>query len=107
MMLIAESDPDLKYIEEILDGVFLIFPHFCLGRGLLEMAIDQAYYDAYMEIGFPQERDYSMLSWDRNGPNCLAMTLEAIVFFALVIGMQYNFEIKRSALKVERQSDDC
>ena len=57
-----------------------------------------------MEIGFPQERDYSMLSWDRNGPNCLAMTLEAIVFFALVIGMQYNFGIKRSALKGTKPS---
>ena len=39
MMLVAESDPELKPIEEILDAVFLIFPHFCLGRGLLEMAI--------------------------------------------------------------------
>ena len=55
------SDPDLEYIYIILDNVFLIFPHFCLGRGLMEMAIQQAYLDAYAELGFEQERDKPIL----------------------------------------------
>ena len=54
MMVIAESDPDLVYVLDILEGVFLIFPHYCLGRALITMAMDQAYYDAYAELGFPQ-----------------------------------------------------
>ena len=55
------SDPDLEYIYIILDNVFLIFPHFCLGRGLMEMAIQQAYLDAYAELGFEQEREKPIL----------------------------------------------
>ena len=41
MMAIIESDPSLTYIYDILDNVFLVFPHFCLGRGLIEMSIQQ------------------------------------------------------------------
>lgn len=51
LMAIVESDPDLYWIYELLDNLFLIFPHFCLGRGLIEMAIQQAYQDAYEELG--------------------------------------------------------
>ena len=47
------------------------------------MAIDQSYYDAYKEIGFEKERNYSMLDWDHNGPNCLAMAIETVVFCTL------------------------
>ena len=102
MMVIAESDPDLEYVLDILEGVFLIFPHYCLGRALIEMAIDQAYYDAYAELGFPQPREYSMLDWDHNGPNCLAMGIEFFVFSGLVLLIQYNFCIKRQAMPLPK-----
>ena len=34
------DDDELKLIGSILKDVFLIFPQYCLGRGLLEMAIE-------------------------------------------------------------------
>ena len=34
-----EDEPDLKNISAILNKVFLIFPHYCLGRGLFDMSI--------------------------------------------------------------------
>ena len=34
------DDEELKQIGSILKDVFLIFPQYCLGRGLLEMAIE-------------------------------------------------------------------
>jgi hypothetical protein len=32
------DDEHLIQVGEILDQVFLIFPHFCLGRGLIDLA---------------------------------------------------------------------
>lgn len=33
-----DDDPDLKRINAILMKLFLIFPHYCLGRGLFDMS---------------------------------------------------------------------
>lgn len=33
-----EEEPDLKNVNTILIKVFLIFPHYCLGRGLFDMS---------------------------------------------------------------------
>ncbi len=34
------EDDELKYVGSILREVFLIFPHYCLGRGLMDMATE-------------------------------------------------------------------
>ena len=34
------EDDELQYIGSILREVFLIFPHYCLGRGLMDMAAE-------------------------------------------------------------------
>ncbi|CAI5650790.1 unnamed protein product [Oreochromis niloticus] len=40
----------LNEVNRILE-VFLIFPHFCLGRGLIDMAKNQAMVDAFKRLG--------------------------------------------------------
>ena len=35
------DDEELKYIGSICRKVFLIFPHYCLGRGLMDMATEE------------------------------------------------------------------
>lgn len=46
----------LNEVNRILKKVFLIFPHFCLGRGLIDMAKNQAMADAFRRLGmFPSE----------------------------------------------------
>lgn len=35
----------------MLKRVFLIFPHFCLGRGLIDMVRNQALADAFQRLG--------------------------------------------------------
>lgn len=46
----------LNEVNRILKKVFLIFPHFCLGRGLIDMAKNQAMADAFQRLGmFPSE----------------------------------------------------
>lgn len=38
-------------INDILKNVLLIFPHFCLGRGLIDMVKNQAMSDALERFG--------------------------------------------------------
>ncbi|KTF90637.1 hypothetical protein cypCar_00018020, partial [Cyprinus carpio] len=49
-------------VNDILKNVFLIFPHFCLGRGLIDMVKNQAMADALERFG--ENRFRSPLAWD-------------------------------------------
>uniref|UniRef100_A0A3P8R2X9 P-type phospholipid transporter n=1 Tax=Astatotilapia calliptera TaxID=8154 RepID=A0A3P8R2X9_ASTCA len=67
-------------VNRILKKVFLIFPHFCLGRGLIDMAKNQAMVDA-CNVSPP-------------GKNLFAMAVEGVVFFIFTILLQYKFFIR-------------
>ena len=45
------NEPNLDLVNSYLKKIFLIFPQYCLGRGLIDMAINQAYADAYAQFG--------------------------------------------------------
>uniref|UniRef100_A0A4W6D1I8 ATP-binding cassette, sub-family A (ABC1), member 1A n=1 Tax=Lates calcarifer TaxID=8187 RepID=A0A4W6D1I8_LATCA len=79
-------------INDILKNVFLIFPHFCLGRGLIDMVKNQAMADALERFG--ENRFRSPLAWDMVGKNLFAMAIEGIVFFCITVLIQYRFCIK-------------
>ncbi|KAJ7993337.1 hypothetical protein DPEC_G00271380 [Dallia pectoralis] len=85
------DDPHLNGVNKILKKVFLIFPHFCLGRGLIDMAKNQAMSDAFQRLGVEQNKD--PLEWDFVGKNLFAMAVEGVVFFLFTILLQYKFFI--------------
>uniref|UniRef100_A0A669EVN9 P-type phospholipid transporter n=1 Tax=Oreochromis niloticus TaxID=8128 RepID=A0A669EVN9_ORENI len=84
-------DEYLNEVNRILKKVFLIFPHFCLGRGLIDMAKNQAMVDAFKRLG-----TYYLdpLQWDFVGKNLFAMAVEGVVFFIFTILLQYKFFIR-------------
>uniref|UniRef100_A0A4W5KN67 P-type phospholipid transporter n=1 Tax=Hucho hucho TaxID=62062 RepID=A0A4W5KN67_9TELE len=75
-------------------NVFLIFPHFCLGRGLIDMVKNQAMADALERFG--ENRFRSPLAWDMVGKNLFAMAVQGVVFFTITVLIQYRFCIKAS-----------
>uniref|UniRef100_A0A7N5ZZB3 ABC transporter domain-containing protein n=1 Tax=Anabas testudineus TaxID=64144 RepID=A0A7N5ZZB3_ANATE len=77
-------DEHLNEVNRILKKVFLIFPHFCLGRGLIDMAKNQAMADPNLEP----------LQWDVVGKNLFAMAAEGVIFFIFTILLQYKFFIR-------------
>uniref|UniRef100_A0A3B4YY19 P-type phospholipid transporter n=1 Tax=Seriola lalandi dorsalis TaxID=1841481 RepID=A0A3B4YY19_SERLL len=79
-------------VNRILKKVFLIFPHFCLGRGLIDMAKNQAMADAFQRLGTKQTLD--PLQWDFVGKNLFAMAAEGVIFFIFTILLQYKFFIR-------------
>ncbi|XP_051767983.1 LOW QUALITY PROTEIN: phospholipid-transporting ATPase ABCA1 [Ctenopharyngodon idella] len=87
-------DEHLNEVNRILKKVFLIFPHFCLGRGLIDMAKNQAMADAFQRLGTKQNLE--PLSWDFVGKNLFAMAMEGIVFFIFTVLLQYKFFINFS-----------
>ncbi|XP_041647195.1 phospholipid-transporting ATPase ABCA1 isoform X1 [Cheilinus undulatus] len=84
-------DEHLNEVNRILKKVFLIFPHFCLGRGLIDMAKNQAMVDAFQRLGTKQTLD--PLQWDFVGKNLFAMAAEGVIFFIFTILLQYKFFI--------------
>ncbi|XP_053906261.1 phospholipid-transporting ATPase ABCA7 isoform X3 [Cuculus canorus] len=85
-------DENLNNINRILKKVFLIFPHFCLGRGLIDMVKNQAMADAFERFG--DKRFVSPLSWNVAGKNMFAMAIEGIIFFLFTLLLQYNFFLR-------------
>ncbi|KAK2835350.1 hypothetical protein Q5P01_015834 [Channa striata] len=85
-------DEHLNEVNRILKKVFLIFPHFCLGRGLIDMAKNQAMADAFQRLG--QKPTLDPLQWDFVGKNLFAMAAEGVVFFIFTILLQYKFFIR-------------
>uniref|UniRef100_A0A8D2LM79 P-type phospholipid transporter n=1 Tax=Varanus komodoensis TaxID=61221 RepID=A0A8D2LM79_VARKO len=82
----------LTSINDILKSVFLIFPHFCLGRGLIDMVKNQAMADALERFG--ENHFVSPLSWHLVGRNLFAMAIEGAIFFLITVLIQYRFFLK-------------
>ncbi|XP_077103623.1 phospholipid-transporting ATPase ABCA1b isoform X2 [Siphateles boraxobius] len=86
-------------INDILKNVLLIFPHFCLGRGLIDMVKNQAMADAMERFG--ENRFRSPLEWDMVGKNLFAMAVEGAVFFIITVLIQYRFFFEPKSLSAK------
>uniref|UniRef100_A0AAY4A836 P-type phospholipid transporter n=1 Tax=Denticeps clupeoides TaxID=299321 RepID=A0AAY4A836_9TELE len=101
------DDESITRINNIIKQVLLIFPHFCLGRGLIDMAKNQAM--ATLFLG--EDRFKDPLSWDMVGKNLFAMSVEGVVMFAITLLIQYKFFCKprvvtRMASSLEQEDED-
>uniref|UniRef100_A0A4X2KJM6 ATP binding cassette subfamily A member 7 n=1 Tax=Vombatus ursinus TaxID=29139 RepID=A0A4X2KJM6_VOMUR len=99
----------LKDVSWILKRVFLIFPHFCLGRGLIDMVRNQAMADAFLRLG-EYEQSQSPLSWELVGKNLFAMGLQGPVFLLLTLLLQHRGRLlprsARGRLGVRNKEDE-
>ncbi|XP_068437505.1 retinal-specific phospholipid-transporting ATPase ABCA4a isoform X1 [Clinocottus analis] len=84
-----ESTTALYKFNQLLKSVLLIFPHYCLGRGLIDMAMHQAVTDIYARFGEDYRAD--PYNWDFIGKNLFCMAVEGFVYFILNILFQYRF----------------
>uniref|UniRef100_A0A3P9LUM4 P-type phospholipid transporter n=1 Tax=Oryzias latipes TaxID=8090 RepID=A0A3P9LUM4_ORYLA len=83
-----ENTSALYGFNQLLKTALLIFPHYCLGRGLIDMAMNQAVTDVYARF-----EDYSPdpFSWVFIGRNLFCMAAEGFVYFIINILIQYRF----------------
>ncbi|CAN9502757.1 unnamed protein product [Ophioblennius macclurei] len=84
-----ENNRSLLLFNEWLKKGLLVFPHFCLGRGLIDMAMNQAVTDVYARFGEEHARD--PFQWDFVGKNIVFMAAEGFIYFVLNLLIQYRF----------------
>uniref|UniRef100_A0A7N6A5R9 ABC transporter domain-containing protein n=1 Tax=Anabas testudineus TaxID=64144 RepID=A0A7N6A5R9_ANATE len=73
-----ENNRSLLKFNEWLKKGLLVFPHFCLGRGLIDMAMNQAVTDVYDRFG--EEYTTNPFQWDFVGKNIAFMAVEGFCF---------------------------
>ncbi|XP_068095875.1 retinal-specific phospholipid-transporting ATPase ABCA4 isoform X2 [Hyperolius riggenbachi] len=84
-----ENNRSLLKFNERLKDLLLIFPHFCLGRGLIDLAMNQAVTDVYARFG--EEHLSNPFQWDFLGKNIFAMAVEGVVYFLINLLIQNRF----------------
>ncbi|XP_010285758.1 PREDICTED: retinal-specific ATP-binding cassette transporter, partial [Phaethon lepturus] len=83
-----ENNPSLLKFNKTLKNVLIVFPHFCLGRGLIDLAMNQAVTEVYARFG--EERVSNPFQWDFVGKNLVAMAVQGVAFFILNLLMQHR-----------------
>uniref|UniRef100_A0A671YFI2 P-type phospholipid transporter n=1 Tax=Sparus aurata TaxID=8175 RepID=A0A671YFI2_SPAAU len=84
-----ENNRSLLMFNEWLKKGLLVLPHFCLGRGLIDMAMNQAVTDVYARFG--EEYIQDPFRWDFVGKNIAFMAVEGLVYFIFNLLIQYRF----------------
>uniref|UniRef100_A0A8C8BJC9 P-type phospholipid transporter n=1 Tax=Otus sunia TaxID=257818 RepID=A0A8C8BJC9_9STRI len=83
-----ENNPSLLKFNKTLKNVLIVFPHFCLGRGLIDLAMNQAVTEVYARFG--EEHVSNPFQWDFVGKNLVAMAVQGVAFFILNLLMQHH-----------------
>ncbi|XP_010150183.1 PREDICTED: retinal-specific ATP-binding cassette transporter, partial [Eurypyga helias] len=83
-----ENNPSLLKFNKTLKNMLIIFPHFCLGRGLIDLAMNQAVTEVYARFG--EEHVSNPFQWDFVGKNLVAMAVQGVAFFILNLLMQHH-----------------
>uniref|UniRef100_A0A9J8A038 P-type phospholipid transporter n=1 Tax=Cyprinus carpio carpio TaxID=630221 RepID=A0A9J8A038_CYPCA len=78
-----ENNRSLLMFNEVLKKVLLVFPHFCLGRGLIDMAMNQAVTDVYARFG--EEFSMDPFRWNFVGKNLFCMAVEGFHMMVTII----------------------
>ncbi|ELV11962.1 Retinal-specific ATP-binding cassette transporter [Tupaia chinensis] len=88
-----ENNQMLIRLNAVLRKLLIVFPHFCLGRGLIDLALSQAVTDVYARFG--EEHASNPFQWDLIGKNLVAMAAEGVVYFLLTLLIQHRCTLSR------------
>jgi len=83
------DDEELKYIGSILREVFLVFPHYCLGRGLMDMATENSLNAVIGQFGLKSVRN--RFQWDFLGKYMFCLFIQGVLFFGVTLMIQSKF----------------
>jgi len=98
-VLIQLNDSDLLKIRDILNPIFIVlFPHYCLGQGFIQLAI--LYNTKKVKNAYGIAFSYDPFSLDNIGGNLLALFLQGIFFNILNLLIQYKFFVRFKPKKI-------
>ncbi|XP_066919865.1 ATP-binding cassette sub-family A member 2-like [Clytia hemisphaerica] len=88
ILQLFSSDPSLKIAYEIATQVCLIFPTYCLGRGLMDLAFTELLNQLYMEIG-SLDKIRSPFEWELVTRSLVYMVTEGFIFFIITLLIEH------------------
>lgn len=86
----AMDSPDLDVIYQILKTAYLIFPPYCLGRGLIDIAYNDYYNIFYSKTG-QTDKMLSPFSWDICTKKLVSMAIIGAVSWIFTLLLEYDF----------------
>ncbi|XP_021369630.1 ATP-binding cassette sub-family A member 2-like isoform X2 [Mizuhopecten yessoensis] len=95
LLEIFSYDKDLNRIHLILKDVFLMFPNYCLGRGLMDIAFNEYKNEFFFKTG-QYNQIKSPFTWELTSRNLVAMAIVGVSFFLLTLLLEFKFFIKSS-----------
>eukprot|EP00058_Branchiostoma_floridae_P014632 XP_002600120.1 hypothetical protein BRAFLDRAFT_118238 [Branchiostoma floridae] len=99
MFQLFQYDKDLHAINEYMRKAFLLFPNYCLGRGLMDLAYNEYFNEYYLKIG-QEDKVKSPFDWELVTRSLVAMAAEGLVFFFITILCEYKFFFKPKYIAV-------
>ncbi|GAB1604923.1 ATP-binding cassette sub-family A member 2-like, partial [Argonauta hians] len=106
LLEIFSYDKDLKRIHLLLKNIFLLFPNYCLGRGLMDIAFNQYKNMFYFKTG-QYHFMRSPFEWELTTKNLTAMAGTGLFFFIVTLLCEYRFFIKsRQKSVANKQTQD-
>ncbi|KAL5247524.1 hypothetical protein ACHWQZ_G019415 [Mnemiopsis leidyi] len=78
---LAPNDIDMITVNNALKYLFLLFPNYCLGRGIMDLAANQFANDLRLMYGYPK---ISPWSWELIGRNLVFMAITGVLYTLLL-----------------------
>ena len=89
------SDSELNSIGSTLKIVFLVFPNYCFGRGLMDIAKNyylNVYNNLAAQFGESAYQPFvDPLGWDIVGKNVFAMLIQGFFFFGVTLFIEFYY----------------
>ncbi|XP_052239441.1 ATP-binding cassette sub-family A member 2-like isoform X2 [Dreissena polymorpha] len=86
-------DKALERVHVVMQDIFLVFPNYCLGRGLMDIAFNQYKNEFYFKTG-QYDQIQSPMRWDLITKKLLLMFIMGLVFFILTLVCEYMSRIR-------------
>ncbi|CAF1374019.1 unnamed protein product [Didymodactylos carnosus] len=80
----------LSKITRNVKKIFRIFPNYCLGRGLIDIAYNDYYNSFYKKTGL-YDKIRSPFQWEIVVSNLVSMAISGVVFWILTLLLEYEF----------------
>lgn len=99
LLEVFSYDAYLGEVHHLLKTIFLMFPNYCLGRGLMDIAFNE-YQNFFLFKTGRYDRMKSPFAWDLVTRNLLAMAFSGLLFLILTLLLEFNFFFKPKKVRV-------
>ncbi|XP_059174017.1 ATP-binding cassette sub-family A member 2-like isoform X2 [Physella acuta] len=103
LLEIFSYDHDLERVHKVLKVAFMMFPNYCLGRGLMDLAFNEYKNEYYFKTG-QLDKMRSAMEWDLIPCNLVAMASIGLLFFCITLMCEYRFFLRPRQNKVSLSS---